>query len=93
MERTRGGQIAWWVGLVAHLLAVFWYGASGLVAPTWAVTVLLVIWAVLLAVGLKVRKSSPYLMLLIPVLDAIIWFAAISAGERFLHWTALGPIS
>jgi hypothetical protein len=88
MERTRGGQVAWWIGLVAHLAAVVWYGASGLVAPAWAVAVLLVIWAVLLAVGLGLRKRQPYWMLLIPVLDAVIWFAGISAGEKFLHWTA-----
>ncbi len=92
MERTRGGQIAWWVGLVAHLAAVVWYAASGLVAPAWAVAVLLVIWAVLLAVGLRLRHTRPWLMLLVPVLDAVIWFAAISAGERFLGWTALGPV-
>jgi hypothetical protein len=87
-ERTRGGQIAWWVGLVAHLGAFIWYAASGLVAPAWAVAVLLVIWAVLLVVGLRLRKTRPFWMLLIPVLDAVIWFAGITAGERFLGWTA-----
>jgi len=88
MERTRGGQIAWWIGLIAHLATLIWYAASGLVAPGWAVVVLLVIWALLLVVGLWLRTRRPYLMLLIPVLAAVIWFAAISAGERFLGWTA-----
>jgi hypothetical protein len=37
------------------------------------------------------RQDEP--MLLIPVRDAIIWFAAISAGAKFLHRTALGPLA
>ncbi len=90
MEQARGTRVAWWIGLLAHLAAGVWFGASGLVAPPWAVAVLLAIWAVLLMVGLKLRRERPYLMLFIPVLDAVIWFAGISAGDAFLGWTALG---
>jgi hypothetical protein len=83
-----GKQIAWWIGLVGHLVVLIWYAASGLVAPTWAVALLLVIWAVLLAVGLRLRRTAPVWMLAVPVAAIAIWFVVISAGDRFLNWTA-----
>jgi len=80
--------LLWWLGLAGHLVALVWYAASGLVAPPWAVVGLLVIWAVLLVVGLRLRTRRPAWMLLIPVVDVAVWVGVISAGERFLHWTA-----
>lgn len=90
---SRGGtgparSAAWWIGLVGHLLALPWYAASGLVAPGWAVLLLLAIWVALLLVGLALRRRSPAWMLAVPVLDAAIWFGGVSAGEAFLNWTA-----
>jgi hypothetical protein len=84
----RGAIIAWWVGFAAHLVIGIWYAASGLVAPPWAVAVLLAIWVLVLIVGLRLRTRRPWLMLAAPVLDVVIWVAAISAGESFLGWTA-----
>lgn len=81
-------QVAWWVGLAGHLVALPWYAVSGLVAPPWAVVGLLVIWVALLVVGLRLRAIGPAWMLAIPVLDIAIWFGAISAGDAFLGWTA-----
>jgi hypothetical protein len=49
---------------------------------------LLLVWAVLLVVGLRLRRRRPALMLLMPVVDVAIWVAVINAGERFLGWTA-----
>ena len=83
-----GPTVAWWVGLAAHLLMGIWYAASGLVAPPWAVTVLLAIWVALLIVGLRLRTRRPWWMLAVPVLDVAIWVAVVSAGETFLGWTA-----
>jgi hypothetical protein len=83
-----GKQIAWWVGLVAHLVVLVWYAASGLVAPSWAVAVLLFVWAVLLAVGLRLRTTTPVWMLAVPVAAAAFWFVFISAGEKLFGWTA-----
>jgi len=81
-------MFAWGIGLVGHLVMLVWFAASGLVAPLWAVGGLLVVWAVLLVVGLRLRRRRPALMLLIPVVDVAIWVAVINAGERFLGWTA-----
>jgi hypothetical protein len=50
--------LLWWLGLAGHLVALVWYAASGLVAPPWAVVGLLVIWAVLLVVGLRLRTRG-----------------------------------
>jgi hypothetical protein len=83
-----GKQIAWWVGLLGHVAVLIWYAASGLVAPAWAVVCLLVIWVALLIVGLRLRRTAPAWMLAIPVVAIGIWFAAISAGDKFLGWTA-----
>ena len=81
-------RIAWWVGLAGHAAMLIWYAASGLVAPPWAVAVLLAVWAGLLVVGLRLRTRRPWWMLLVPVLAAAIWFAVVSAGDAFLDWSA-----
>ena len=81
-------MFAWSIGLVGHLVMLVWFAASGLVAPLWAVGGLLLVWAVLLVVGLRLRRRRPALMLLMPVVDVAIWVAVINAGERFLGWTA-----
>jgi hypothetical protein len=57
-------MFAWGIGLVGHLVMLVWFAASGLVAPLWAVGGLLLVWAVLLVVGLRLRRRRPALMLL-----------------------------
>jgi hypothetical protein len=81
-------QIAWGIGLAGHLVMLVWFAASGLVAPVWAVAGLLVVWAGLLVIGLRLRRRRPGWMLLIPFLEIGLWVGVINAGERFLGWTA-----
>jgi hypothetical protein len=85
---SSGARIVGVVGLVAHLGMLIWYAASGLVAPTWAVVALLVVWAALLAFAIWLWTRRPAYVPLVPVLAAVIWLGAISAGGAFLHWTA-----
>ncbi len=81
--------VAGWVGLLAHLGTLVWYAASGLLAPGWAVIALLVVWAALLVTAIVLlRGSRPAYALIVPVASTVIWFAAISAGEAWLGWTA-----
>lgn len=80
--------IAGWVGLLGHLATLVWYMASGLVAPGWAVIALLVIWLGLLGLAVYLLRTRPAWVLAVPVLSALIWFGAISAGEAWLGWTA-----
>ena len=81
-------SFSWWALLAAvlHAVAGFFYLASGLVAPLWAIVVLLAIWFVLVWQLWRLRRS-PY-SLLIPVAAAAIWFTILTLGERFLNWTA-----
>jgi hypothetical protein len=83
-----GARVAGWVGLVVHLAFFFWYAASGLVAPTWAVVVLLAVWVALLCVAVWLLRTRPVLVLLVPLAAALIWFGAVSAGDALLGWTA-----
>jgi hypothetical protein len=83
-----GARVAWWVGLAGHLVVLPWYLASGLVAPAWAVAALLGAWLALLAVGVRLRRTGPLWMLLVPVADVVIWVATVSAGETAGGWTA-----
>jgi hypothetical protein len=76
--------------VVAFLLLApvgFFYAASGLLVPgpwlflLWAVFVVLVVVAVLLA-----RRRS-YWVLSVPVLGGAFWWGVVSAGEAWLGWT------
>ena len=70
---------------VLHLVAGFFYISSGLIAPLWAVLVLIAIWIGLAVVLLRRRETGPA-TILIPVLAGATWFVAISLGEMFLDW-------
>ena len=77
-----------WLGLAALLGTLFFYVASGLLAPGWAVAVLLLIWLALLAVAVRLlylRRPLP--VLLTPVAAWLIWLGALTAGENWLGWT------
>lgn len=76
------------VGLVGMVAMFFPYAASGLVAPYWAVGVLLVVWLVLMVMTCRWFLARPKRALVMPVIALIVWFGAISAGGFFLDWTA-----
>lgn len=79
-----------WSGLLAgllHLGVLPFFAAAGLLAPGWAVGVLLVVWALLaVALVVLVRRRSP-LALLVPAVAVALWFGALTAGEQLLGWT------
>ncbi|HJR45762.1 MAG TPA: hypothetical protein VJ927_09175 [Actinomycetota bacterium] len=68
-----------------HLVAGFFYISSGLIAPLWAVLVLIAIWIGLAVLLVRRRRTGPE-TLLIPVLAGATWFVLISLGEMFLGW-------
>ncbi|MDQ4006864.1 MAG: hypothetical protein M3211_02055 [Actinomycetota bacterium] len=77
-----------WIG-VAGLVCMLWlYGASGLVAPGWAVVVLVLLWVVQFVLAIRWFNRRPYVVLAMPLVAAAIWFAAIMAGDVLLDWTA-----
>jgi hypothetical protein len=73
---------------VAHLVVGVFYLSSGLVAPGWAIAVLLV-WWVLLAVQLsRLALRGSWWTPAVPVVAFATWWLALTLGERFLDWTA-----
>jgi hypothetical protein len=88
MTRPRWQWALGWIGLAALLAALYLYAASGLLAPGWAVALLLVIWFALLVTAIQLLRSRrPLYVLLTPVAAVLIWFGALTAGETWLGWT------
>jgi hypothetical protein len=90
MTTTKGPWfvVAVVLAALAQLVVGYFYLASGLVAPLWAVVALLVCWAVLTVAGVRLARSRSYLVLLVPVLAAATWFAVLWFGDAVLGWTA-----
>lgn len=76
------------VGVVLFAATGLPYVTAGLVAPGWAVLVLLAIWMVLLVVLIRSWRERPWMVFTLPFIAAVIWVAVIQAGDTFLGWTA-----
>ncbi|MFP5345437.1 MAG: hypothetical protein ACLGIA_00165 [Actinomycetes bacterium] len=72
---------------VAHLVIGFFYLASGLMAPLWAIVVLLVCWLALAFWLARLALASSWWTPAPPVVAVVLWFGALTAGERLLGWT------
>jgi hypothetical protein len=68
--------------------AFFLYAASGLVAPAWAVVLLLLVWAVLLVLACAWWTPHPGRLPFVAAFAVVLWFAAVTAGGAWLDWTA-----
>lgn len=77
-----------WVGIGAMVVVLPFYLASGLLAPFWAVALLMTCWMLFVYLGLRLRRSRPWLVLFLPVVAFAWWFLVLSAGEAWLGWTA-----
>lgn len=87
-DKPLWARIVGWLGLAGHAFLFFWYGSSGLVAPLWALIALMVVWGALLVLAIRLLRTRPVLVPLVPVAALVIWFAALSAGDAWLGWTA-----
>ena len=88
MTRSWWHWLLGWLGFAGLLGTLVLYAASGLLAPGWAVALLLVIWLALLVVAIRLlRQRKPLWVLALPVAAAVLWFLALSAGEAWLGWT------
>lgn len=85
MNLRRSGP---WIGMAGMFCVLWLYGASGLVAPAWAVVLLIVLWLVQFVLACRWFNRRPYAVLVLPVVALLLWFGAISAGAAFLGWTA-----
>lgn len=79
----RGLRIAAAVIAAVGMLGVgFFYLASGLVAPIWAIVLLWLVWLVLAWYGLRLSRAGSYLVLAVPILAGAILFLVLTLGER-----------
>ena len=76
------------VGIVLHLIVGWFYITTGLVAPGWAVVLLLTVWIALFVFVIRVWRSRPMWVLGVPFLAAAIWVITLLIGGTLLGWTA-----
>jgi hypothetical protein len=69
-----------------HLVCGYFYLASGLVAPGWAVLALLVWWLVLAVTGVRLALRRSYWVLAVPVVAAVTWVVVLWFGGEVLGW-------
>ncbi|MFF0990923.1 hypothetical protein [Kocuria nitroreducens] len=76
------------IAALAQLMTGYFYMASGLMAPLWAVLLLGLWWLSLTYAGVQLVKRRSYLVLLVPVVAAVTWLAVMVFGDQVLGWTA-----
>jgi hypothetical protein len=79
------GSFIGMAGMAAMLFIVL---ASGLVAPWWAVASLTVVWLVFFVLAARWFMRRPWWVAGLPVVMALVWIGAVSAGAAFLDWNA-----
>ncbi len=86
---TRPKASPWpFVGMAGMAAVFFLYGASGLVVPTWALTLLIFVWLTLFVTACRWWTSHPKRLLVLPVVALVVLFAAVAAGAAWLGWKA-----
>ncbi|MFF0945048.1 hypothetical protein ACFYE2_12605 [Kocuria sp. CPCC 205300] len=76
------------VAVLTHLVIGYFYLASGLMAPLWSVSLLVVWWLALAYAVVRLVRRRSYLVLLVPVVAAATWFVVMGLGGAVLGWTA-----
>ena len=77
-------------GLVGLACVAFLIGATGVAvgAPWWALVLLGLVWVAALLTAVAWFTSRPRAVVLLPVAVALVWFATVVGGARWLGWTA-----
>lgn len=90
VDPATGRTISPWpfVGLVLVVSSLFLYAFSGLLAPAWAVVVLLLTWLVMFVLVFVWWTPHPRRTVVLGVVAYVWWFLAITAGGVLLDWTA-----
>ena len=70
------------------LVALWFYGFVGLVAPCWAVPLMLALWVGLSVVAWQNAANRPAVSLTMPLVALALWFAIVWAGGAWFDWTA-----
>lgn len=85
---STAAKVAAWTGLVVHvLLGYFPYLATALMAPPWAVGLLLAWWLLLLVVAFRWRRVKPWWTAGTPLVALASWWVAVTLGGALLGWS------
>ncbi len=70
------------------VVALWFYVFVGLVAPWWVVPLMVALWLVLAFVGVMNFSRRPLLVLTLPAVAMVLWFAVVVAGGAWWGWQA-----
>lgn len=68
------------------LIVGYFYLASGLLVPGWALIPLWILWLGLTWYGVRLAGAGTYAVLAVPMLAGAVWFLVITLGEQILGW-------
>ncbi len=68
--------------------AFFLYGASALVAPWWAVMLLLLVWVLMFIKACSWWTPHPRRIVVLGAIAVALWFVTLLTGAAFLGWSA-----
>lgn len=74
------------VGMIGLVCALFLYGASALIAPWWAVLLLVLVWLLLFVAACAWWTPHPKALPWLGGFALLLWFAAMLAGGAWLGW-------
>lgn len=86
--RTVVPRIVAGLGVVGLLAVLPFYVSSGLVAPLWAIVLLLLFWAGLLVCAVRWFTRRPWVVLVLPFVALAVWWGSLTLGEQLLGWQA-----
>lgn len=73
--------------LVLHLLLAPFFFAAGLLVPGPVALLLIAYWVGVLVVAI-LRRRQPRFVVLVPAIDAAVWFVVVQGGAWLFGWTA-----
>ncbi len=88
MSPGRAKASPWpFVGMAGLAAAFFLYAASGLLVPTWGLTLLMFVWLVLFVTACRWWTPHPKRLPLLALVAIVFLFAVLAVGGAWLGWT------
>lgn len=88
--RQSGAQVSFWPfgGMILMAAAFFLYGASALVAPWWAVALLMFVWLLMIVKAFSWWTPHPRRIVVLGAVAIALWFVTLLGGAALLGWSA-----
>lgn len=77
-----------WVGIVLLVPLLVPFLVSGLVMPSWAVILFVLVWVALVVLALYLFRRRPLVVLALPFAGFAFWLAFWLIGASLFDWTA-----